>query len=316
MEKNRKKILRGLREYSLITFGLLVYVLGWVVFLIPNNLVGGGVSGIGALLLYALDIPVSVTFFVVNFILLLIALKVLGPSFGVKTVYAVIVTTLMFQFVPLVVPAEIIDQIGKANGKLLATLIGGVMSGFGIGLSISQGGSTAGTDIIALMISKYRNISPGRLILAIDVLIVLSSLIIPMEGENGQMMTAGERIAVVSYGFLLIACCGYTIDLYLSGSKQSVQIFIFSKHYEKIADAVTNQMHRGVSVFDVQGWYTKSSSKVLMVITRKTDLNSVLRLVKSIDSEAFLSVGNVMGVFGQGFDNIKVKAKKSEAELQ
>lgn len=313
MEERRQKILKGLKEYLLIAFGLLVYVMGWVIFLIPNNLVGGGVSGIGAVVYYATGIPVSVTFFVVNFVLLAIALKVLGPSFGIKTVYAVIITTLMFQFLPQVIPSDIIELIGMSNGKLLATIIGGVMSGFGIGLAISQGGSTAGTDIIALMVAKYRNISTGKMILSIDVFIVLSSLIIPMEDSAGNMLTWGEKIAVVTYGFVLIACCSYTIDLYLSGSKQSVQIFIFSKKYPEIADHIASEMHRGVSVLDAEGWYTKADSKVLMVIARKAELNTILRMIKGIDPEAFLSAGTVMGVYGKGFDKIKVKAKQNEA---
>lgn len=313
MEERRQKILKGLKEYLLIAFGLLVYVMGWVIFLIPNNLVGGGVSGIGAVVYYATGIPVSVTFFVVNFVLLAIALKVLGPSFGIKTVYAVIITTLMFQFLPQVIPSDIIELIGMSNGKLLATIIGGVMSGFGIGLAISQGGSTAGTDIIALMVAKYRNISTGKMILSIDVFIVLSSLIIPMEDSAGNMLTWGEKIAVVTYGFVLIACCSYTIDLYLSGSKQSVQIFIFSKKYPEIADRIASEMHRGVSVLDAEGWYTKADSKVLMVIARKAELNTILRMIKGIDPEAFLSAGTVMGVYGKGFDKIKVRAKQHEA---
>lgn len=312
MEKGRQKILKGVKEYLLIALGLLVYVLGWTVFLIPNNLVGGGVSGIGAVIQYATGglIKVSYTFFVVNFVLLVIALKVLGPSFGVKTVYAVVITTLMFQFFPEIIPSEIIDLIGKSNGKLVATVIGGVMSGFGIGLAISQGGSTAGTDIVALMVAKYHNISTGKMILAIDVFIVLSSLIVPMTNSDGNPMTWGEKIAVVTYGFVLIACCSYTVDLYLSGSKQSVQIFIFSKKYDEIADRISENMHRGVSVMDAEGWYTKTNNKVLMVMARKAELNTILRMIKSIDSEAFLSAGTVMGVYGKGFDKIKVKANK------
>ncbi|MBO8481019.1 hypothetical protein B5F83_06220 [Muribaculum sp. An289] len=314
MEKSRQKILKGVKEYLLIALGLLVYVLGWTVFLIPNNLVGGGVSGIGAVIQYATGglIKVSYTFFVVNFVLLAIALKVLGPSFGVKTVYAVIITTLMFQFFPEIIPSEIIDLIGKSNGKLVATVIGGVMSGFGIGLAISQGGSTAGTDIVALMVAKYHNISTGKMILAIDVFIVLSSLIVPMTNSEGNPMTWGEKIAVVTYGFVLIACCSYTVDLYLSGSKQSVQIFIFSKKYDEIADRISENMHRGVSVMDAEGWYTKTNNKVLMVMARKAELNTILRMIKSIDPEAFLSAGTVMGVYGKGFDKIKVKANKEE----
>lgn len=304
MEKSKvKKILGVVNDYVVITLGLLCYVLGWVVFVLPHEMVGGGVSGIGAIIQYATGgvFKVSYTFFLVNSILLLIAIKVLGKGFGVKTVYAVLITSLFFQFIPEIIPQDFIDEIALSNPKLICALIGGCMSGLGIGLTFSKGGSTAGTDIIALMINKYHSTPPGRIILIIDIFIVGSSIFLP--SDEG----IGARIANIMYGYILVAACGYTVDLTVSGSKQSVQLFIFSKNYEQIADMISKDMHRGVTVIDGQGWYSKNEEKILMVIVRKVESNYLLSMIKQIDKQAFISVGSVMGVYGLGFDTIKSK---------
>lgn len=189
------------------------------------------------------------------------------------------------------------------------------MIGLGIGMSISQGGSTGGTDIIALIVSKYRNISPGRMILAMDVVIIMSSLAVPSYTASGMLVPFPEKVTTVVYGLLLVTINGYVIDLYLSGSRQSVQLFILSRHYEEIADGIIKYLHRGVTVMPAIGWYTKKSSHVLMVITRKTDLNFLLKYIKSIDKDAFLSVSSVTGVYGSGFDTIKSRAPKNTSDL-
>ncbi len=306
MEKiSFKKILSTLKDYIIITLGLLCYVTGWVVFVIPHEMVGGGVSGIGVILQYATGgfFKVSYTFFLVNTTLLLIAIKLLGKGFGVKTVYAVIVTSLFFQFMPELIPQDFINEIALSNPKLICALIGGAMSGLGIGVTFSKGGSTAGTDIIALIINKYKNIPPGRIILFIDIFIVGSSIFLPStEGF-------GARIANIMYGYILVAACGFTVDLTVSGSKQSVQLFIFSKHYEQIADMISKDMRRGVTVLDGRGWYSGNNEKILLVVVRKTESNFILSMIKQIDKQAFISVGSVMGVYGLGFDTIKTKKK-------
>ena len=145
--------------------------------MIPNNLVGGGVSGISSIILYAFGVPISVTYFSINIVLLIIALKVLGRGFGAKTVYAIVASTLFFQFVPMFIPQDFIQEIAISNGKLLSAIFGGVMSGFGIGISFSQGGSTGGTDIVALMVAKYHNVAPGRMILYMDLVIIASCIL-------------------------------------------------------------------------------------------------------------------------------------------
>ena len=298
MEQKTKRVLERLRSYSIITFGLLLYALGWTVFLIPSGLVGGGVTGISAVIFYATGFPVSWSFFIINAALLAVALKVLGKGFGVKTVFAIVAVTLFLDRLPGLIPQELIEDIAIGNGKLLSAMMGGVFSGAGIAITFTQGGSTGGTDIVALMINKYRNISPGKLILYMDIFIILSSLIIPSEAS------IGERAAIIIYGFVLISVTSYTVDLILSGARQSIQIFIFSQKYQQIADAIT-PTGRGVTVIDGMGWYTKKEGKILMLIVRRTESNFVFRLVREIDKDAFLSVANVMGVYGKGFEEMK-----------
>ena len=300
------------KEYGLITFGLLAYSMGWTIFLLPNNLVGGGVSGFAAILYYATGIPMGYTYLILNVILLIIAIKILGTGFGGKTIYAILMTGICLNIFPNIIPVEFINEFAVSNGKLLCTILGGIIAGVGIGLSISQGGSTGGTDIIALLWCKFKNASPGRVILIINVMIIISSILVPSYTDSGELLPFSEKLAVVVYGLIQVTVSGYAVDLYLSGSKQSVQAFIFTKKYKEMADAIAFDMKRGVTVMPAKGWFSKEDFNVVMVVTRKTDLNLLLRYVKTIDSEAFLSVSSVMGVYGKGFDTIKVKQKNDK----
>ena len=307
-----KSIWVVIKEYGLITFGLLAYCFGWTIFLLPNNLVGGGVSGFAAILFYATGIPLGYTYFVINIILLLVALKILGRGFGGKTIYAIILTSVLLNFLPTVVPQDFVHSFALENGKLICTILGGVIAGVGIGISISQGGSTGGTDIVALLWCKYKNASPGRVILVIDVGIIMSSMIFPSfsDVDRQQLVPFAEKLVIAVYGLIQVTVSGYAIDLYLSGSKQSVQAFIFTKKHVEMADAIAFDMKRGVTIIPAKGWFSKEDRDIVMVVTRKDDLNLLLRYVKTIDPDAFLSVSSVMGVYGKGFDTIKVKSKK------
>lgn len=308
----KKNILIAIKEYALITFGIALYVLGWDVFLVPNNLIGGGVTGFSSILQYATHgaVKIGVSYFVLNAVLLVLALIILGKSFGGKTVFAVVVASVGFNIAPGLIPQDIIQKLALDNGKLMSTIMGSLMVGVSIGITMSQGGSTGGTDIIALIVNKYRNVSPGKILLWIDAAIILSSLFVPSYTKLGGLVPFTEKITTVVYGFIYIAIVTTVLDMYLSGTKQSVQLFILSKKYAEIADAITGDLHRGVTVLDGKGWYTKESTEVLMVITRKTDLNLLLKYIKSIDPNAFLSVTSVMGVFGKGFDTIKTPKNK------
>lgn len=310
-----------IKEYVLLTVGVLSYALGWSIFLLPHNLVGGGVSGFASILYYATKVPMGLTYFVINVILLIVGTKILGRGFGAKTIYAIIATSLLLMLMPKLIPAEIIEGLSFDNSKLICTCLGGLIAGLGIGVSISQGGSTGGTDIVALLWCKFHPASPGRVILLIDIVIILSSLLFPshaekMVVENGVeatrevLLSFNEKLLVVIYGLLQVTVSGYAVDLYLSGTKQSVQAFIFTKRSKEMADAIAFDMKRGVTMIPAKGWYTKEDRDVLMVVTRKADLNLLLRYVKSIDPDAFLSISSVMGVYGEGFDAIKLKTKK------
>ena len=306
-----KSILKLGKEYLLLTLGILIYVAGWTIFMIPNNLIGGGLTGVSSIIQYAVGIKMGYTYFVLNAILLVTAFVVIGANFGGKTIYAIILASVGLNVLQDLIPAAIIETLSVQNGKLMSTIMGGILSGAGIGMSMSQGGSTGGTDIIALIVNKYRNISPGRIILWIDAVIILSSLAVPSYTAEGELVPFAEKITTVVYGLILITVNGYVVDLYLSGSKQSVQLFIMSRKYEEIADAITKDIHRGVTVLPAVGWYTKKENHVLMVVTRKTDLNFLLKYIKTIDNDAFLSVSSVSGVYGNGFDAIKSGRKMS-----
>ena len=320
----QKTTLTKVKEWLLVSLGIFIYVSGWALFLIPNNLIGGGVSGLSSMIQYATGgvIQMGYTYFVLNAILIVAAVIILGMGFGAKTLYAIVLASVLLRFLPGLIPAEIVNTLAIQNGKLMSVLMGGLMAGIGIGMSISNGGSTGGTDIIALIYTRYRNVSPGRVILVLDFVIIMSSLAIPsfvadvdpatgeaVLGADGQplmhLMPFYDKITTAMYGLILVTVNSYVLDMYISGSQQSVQLFILSRQYEKIADAITQELHRGVTVLDGKGWYTKQDTKVLMVLTRKTDLNLLLRYIKQLDAHAFLSVSSVNGVYGEGFDTIK-----------
>ena len=295
------------KDYLILTLGILLYVTGWSIFLVPNNLIGGGVTGVSSIIQYATGgvIKMGYTYFALNVILLVAALIILGRSFGGKTIYAIVIASVGLNTMQQIIPDTICQTLAVDNGKLMSTIMGALMAGTGIGLAMSVGGSTGGTDIIALIINKYRSVSPGRSILMMDVVIILSSLLVPSYTASGELVSFADKITTVVYGLILVTVNSTVVDYVLAGSKQSVQLFILSSKYAEIADTITNDLHRGVTVLDGKGWYTKNSTEVLMVLTRKTDLNMLLRIVKSIDPNAFLSVSSVTGVYGKGFDVIK-----------
>ena len=238
-----KSVWKTLSEYALVALGILMYVLGWTLFLIPNNLVGGGVTGISSILQYATHgvINAGWSYGVINILLLIVALRLLGKSFGSKTIFAVVLASVGLSFLQKIIPQGIIQSLALENGKLMSTIMGGMLAGAGIGMTMSQGGSTGGTDIIALVVNKYRNVSPGRMILWIDVAIILSSLFFPSYMPDGSLMGWSDKITTVVYGFILVVVNSTVLDLYISGSRQSVQLFVLSDRFAEIADAVTNQ---------------------------------------------------------------------------
>jgi uncharacterized membrane-anchored protein YitT (DUF2179 family) len=277
-----------------MTIGLFIYAFGWVVFIIPNQIAGGGVIGISAIITYATGFPTEYSYLLINTGLVVAGMLVMGRSFGVKTLFGIGVAALLFHLLPGFISPEFIEKAIIHDNNLLNALIGGTASGIGIGMVFMQGGSTGGTDIIAIVWSKFNNVSPGRVFIFCDLIIIASILLLP-----------GRSFEHVIYGYIEMVSFSYVIDLVISGNKQSVQIMVFSPQYEKIADSLVSDLQRGVTVLDSMGWYTKKEGKVIIVIARKNEVNSIFRVVKETDPQAFISVANVMGVFGKGFEQIK-----------
>lgn len=288
-----KSIFKTVRSYAIIVFGLLLYALSWTAFLIPHKITGGGVSGIGALVYYATGIPMGYTYFIINVGLILLAIKMLGANFGVKTIFGVTVGALLLSLLQMTIKVAVVED------KFMSTIIGGALAGVGLGVVFTQGGSTGGTDIIAMIINKYRNISPGRIIMLCDVFIIGSSFLVLLD------LDPAKRIETIVYGYVAMAITAYSLDAVLSGTKQSVQVFVFSKRYQEIADRITSEINRGVTVVDGMGWYTKESQKVLISLVRKHEVSDMYKIIKEVDPEAFISVATVTGVYGRGFERIR-----------
>ncbi len=285
MKKN--SVFREIRSYLIITIGLFVMALGWTAFLIPNEILGGGVSGISTIIYWVSGLPVGISVFAINAVLLVFGLRILGKGFGLKTIYSIVVLSGFFALLQYYIREPFVTD------KFLASIVGAGMAGSAMGFIFTQGSSTGGTDIIALIVNKYRNISPGRVILMLDVFIISSSFF------------AFRSIETLVYGFVVMAVTTHVIDLIITGNKQSVQLFIFSQTPNAIADRIGNEMGRGVTFIKGTGWYTKSENDILMIIVRKTEYQQVFRIVKEEDPQAFLSLSTVMGVYGIGFDTMR-----------
>ncbi len=281
------KIIARIKPEIIITFGLFLNALGWTAFLIPAEITGGGISGVATLIYYATGFPVGISFLIINAFLVIFAIKMLGARFGIKTIYAVIILSVFLAVLQQTIKEPIISE------NFMSAVIGGILAGAGVGIVFTQGGSTGGTDIIAMIVNKYRNISPGRVILYLDVIIISSSYLLFHSLEK------------MVYGYVTMGVASYVIDMVLSGSKQSFQIFIFSREHEKIADRLGTEVRRGITIIDGKGWYSKEPVKLLMIMVRKHESNHVFRIVKEVDNQAFISVGSIMGVYGEGFENIR-----------
>ena len=291
-------ILKEVKVYAIITFFLALYAVSIVGFIINAEIVGGGVNGLGTLIYFASGklIPVGYITFVINGGLLLIALKVLGRGFGAKTVYAVFMLPFFMTLAQSIFKQPFLEEV------TLSVVIGGAMVGLCLGTIFTYGGSTGGTDIVAMIVNKYREVSPGRVILLIDVCIIGSGFVVFYFFLDKSAL---EAFRIMVYGFVVIVVASFTIDKIVLGEQQSVQMFIFSKKHDEIANDIGTNLHRGVTLIHGKGWYTKEETDILMVIVRKNEMQDVLRIVKSIDPQAFTSIGAVSGVYGQGFSQIK-----------
>ncbi len=287
----RQRVFREIRDYVLIAVGMLLYAVGWTVFLLPNDLPSGAVPGIASIVYWATKIPVQYTYMTINGILLIFSLLILGWKFSVKTIYAVAVLSTVLPIIQALTNGVslIHDQ------PFMACVLGATFCGGGIGVAFSANGSTGGTDIIAAIVNKYRDISLGRVIMLTDLIIISSSYLVLHNWEK------------VVYGYVVLFITGYVLDQVVNSARQSVQFFIISKQYEEIGKRINKDLHRGVTFIDGVGCYTNTGVKMMFVLAKKSESNTIFRLIKDIDPKAFVSQSAVIGVFGEGFDRIKVK---------
>ena len=285
-----KKYLKAFewRDYVVVVIGLALYSVGLTGFLIPNKIVTGGLGGISLLFRYATGVPVWVPFLVINSCLLVVAWIILGKKFVFNTLFGSLGLTLF-----LAIAEKYITQSLISADPLIVSIIGAVCCGTGLGMIYSVNSTTGGTDIVGAIVTKYRYISMGRALMFVDIFIILSSWFL------------FKSLETIIYGLIIIAVLYYTVDMVISGARQSVQFFIFSTKYEEIAAHINSELHRGCTIVDGVGSYTKQPQHVLIVLARKTESTSIFRLVKRIDRDAFISQSNVVGVYGKGFDQIK-----------
>ena len=278
------------KDYLNITLGLMLYAIGLIGFIKPGEVVTGGLTGVTLLIEYGTDgrIPLQYYYFLINVALLAVALKILGLKFLLKTIYSVIMLTLF-----ITVARQFITEPLIPDEPIMSAIIGGMMCGAGIGLVFNANGSTGGTDIIVAIVNKYKHIAFGRGMMLCDFIIICCSYIV------------FQDFIKIVHGLIVMGVMTYTIDLVINGFRQSVQFLIFSSKYEIIADAINNELHRGCTVLDGTGWYSKKPTKVIVLLARRSEASGIFRMIRSIDEHAFISQSVVRGVWGEGFDPIK-----------
>ncbi len=308
MTINHQRLLNEVKDYIFITLGLLLYTFGWTVFLLPYEIVTGGVTGMSALIYYATGFKIENTYLIINLALLLVALKILGLKFMVKTIYAIVALYFMLKFAQILMTGDDgqFIQILGPDQNFMSLIIGCMLTGTALAIVFLHNGSTGGTDIIAACVNKYHNFSLGQVLIGVDLIIIGSCLFIPEFGDGLN------RIYKVVFGLCTMVVENFVLDYVMNARRESVQFMIFSKKWQEIADAIGTKMEHGVTILDGHGWYTGQNMKVLCILAKKTESVTMFRLIKMIDPNAFVSQSSVIGVYGEGFDEMKVKIPKNE----
>ena len=276
-------------DYILITLGVFLYTMAWSWMMIPNGIASGGLTGAATILNFATGIPVYLSFTVINVLLIIAGVLVLGKGFGFKTLYAIGLSSLFLGIL-----GKMDTMYLFFDNKLLLVVVAGVLESIGIAIILDRGGSTGGTDIVALIINKFWPISLGRVFLVADLFIIASVLLVD-----------GKTIEDMVYGYVAMLVFSIMVDWITLGRKSTWQIMVFSDKYKEIADSVINDLKRGVTALDAQGWYSGENKKVLLIMVRKPELHTITKAVKSIDPKAFMTVSAASTVYGEGFDEMK-----------
>lgn len=294
--KYNKALWVNAKDYFFITAGIALYAFGFCAFIFPEKVVIGGLAGLGTIVNLLTGIPVAVTQYAINLLLLAMAYRVVGKNFVMGTIYG---ATMISVFVGIFTP---IFEGGIVHEPFMNVVIGGVLCGLGIGTAFVHNGSTGGTDIVAAMVAKHSNVTIGRMMMYTDIVIISSSFFL------------FHRLDNMVYGLVVLFLVSYVADQVINTNRQAVEFTIFSTKWAEIADAINNVARRGCTVITAMGWYSKKEVKVLLVMCRKIEAVSISRIIKSIDPTAFVTQANVNGVYGQGFDELKVKIKKNDKD--
>ena len=295
------------KDYLGITMGLIIYAAAFTVFLMPYEIVTGGVTGMSAIIYYATGFKIENTYMIINLALLVVALKILGIKFMVKTIYAIFALYFLLKFAQMLMP---VDEAGHyikilgPNQDFMSLLIGCCFTGTSLAIVFMNNGSTGGTDIIAACVNKYRDVSLGQVLMTIDFCIIGSCFFFPQFGD------IIGRLHKVVFGFCTMVVENFMLDHVMNVQRQSVQFMIFSKKSKEIAHAIGTQLDRGITILDGHGWYTGQEMKVLCILARTRESSTIFRIIKMIDPDAFVSQSSVIGVYGEGFDHVKIKVKK------
>ena len=300
------------KDYVFIVIGIALYALGFCAFILPHHVVMGGLTGVGTLVFYASNeiIPVAVTGYACNLTLLAIAFKIVGKTFVKRTIFGATIVAIMIGWMQ---PVFLNLSQPLMADTTMSIVLGGFLCGVGIGTIFIHNGSSGGTDIVAAMVSKLSNVSVGRTMIITDMLIVSSSIFLPFDGPFTERMQV--RLPLIVYGLVVTYLTSFMTDMLINTNRQATQFIIFSQKWEKIADAINSEAHRGVTVMDDMGWYSKHDVKVLLVWCRKIESVTMYRIIKSIDADAFVAQSKANGVYGKGFDTVKVRLKKRKEKV-
>ncbi len=301
-----------LKNYIMITIGLALYAIAWNFFMSPFKFLVGGVSGIGAIVQYTSGLPMQYTYFFINIFLILIAIRILGLKFCLKTIYAIFTLTAFLSLFQEIFSEQNALTILGPEKQLEACLVGSIFTGIGIAICFLNNGSTGGVDIIAAIVNKYKDVSFGRAMLYVDACIITSGFFIIPTADMSESLTK------VFYGYINLVIVNVSLDYMVNSNRQLVQFFIFSNKYEDIAYYITRSMRRGVTLLDSVGFYSKQPGKVITTLTRANQAHELFNIVQQIDPNAIVSQTKVVDVYGKGFNKIKTKSTKlkSTEELE
>ena len=303
MHKDRFRIVW---EYLALTLACFIFAMAWECFMIPNGMSAGGMMGLCTIIQYATGglIQAQYSYIAINALLIIFAVIAMGIGFGFKTIYCIVVSSLAMELIgKLVVLHAVPGSFFYMEERVLIPIVAGLFEAVGLGLVLRYGGSTGGTDIIALMVNKYYPVSLSTVFLVSDV--VICGLLLALPEKNFSDMCYGlEEVVIFSM----------VIDIVVGGKRSSYQLLVFSEKYDQIADHIINKMDRGVTVLKAQGWYTKADKNVLLILINQNQMSELSRVIKELDPKAFMSISPTRSVYGEGFEEIKtgVKLKKKK----